>query len=108
MGGRRLLVLTTDGTTFEADPAYPQRARYKTPEGEWAAPENKEIHRKTALIHLATAVLARWEDHIHHQHPRTIRKRWNYQGEYVLAETVGRLGQGGSNDFGRQSFDPEA
>ena len=85
--GRQLFVLTTHGTTFEADPAYLQRAWYQTPDGEWLVLENKEIHWKTALVYLATVVLPWWEDWIHHQYPRAERKGWSYLGELVLSET---------------------
>ena len=72
--GRRLLASTTHGTTFEADPAYLQRAWYQTPDGEWLVLENKEIHWKTALVYLATVLLPWWEDWIHHQYPRAQQK----------------------------------
>ena len=85
--GRQLFVLTTHGTTFEADAAYLQQAWYQTPDGEWLVLENKEIHWKTALVYLATVVLPWWEDWIHHQYPRAERKGWSYLGELVLSET---------------------
>ena len=82
-----MFVLTSHSTTFEADPAYLQRAWYKTPDGEWLVLENKVIHWKTALVYLATVVLPWWEGEIHDQYPRAQRKEWSYHGEKVLSET---------------------
>ena len=85
--GRQLCVITSHGTSYEADPSYLQRAWYQTSDGNWLVLENQEIHWKTALVYLATVVLPWWEDEIHHEFLRVQRKEWSRQGQYVLGET---------------------
>jgi hypothetical protein len=75
-----------NGRMIDLEPQYLQQQWYHDPQGEWLVLQPDVVNFKSAVDYLATEILPWWEDAIHPNFGREVRKEWSYLGAEVHGE----------------------